>query len=196
MDDQQKQYSDRLVGLMDAVDDGIRQQRAYADDLQGEVDKLSHENDELKSMLHALLLAVEHDSHHGLADTMHMLEARAGALVDATETSGVLPSPLAHEPSAAPNTDTTAEATAAPESAPAASESPSALDVEDVPVTPPKPWDEETVAGAAAAESETAQESEDEEDESGASTSEFASPDVEERVKRLIEMTGGSSASG
>jgi hypothetical protein len=196
MDDQQKQYSDRLVGLMDAVDDGIRQQRAFADDLQGEVDKLAHENEELKTMLHALLLAVEHDSHHGLADTMQMLESRAGALVEATESTAALPSPHERDSSSAPDAPMTAEATAAPETEPSAPEGPSAHDVEDVPVTPPKPWDEETVSGAAASESESAQAAEDEEDESGGSTSEFTSPDVEERVKRLIEMTGGSSASG
>jgi len=73
--EQHGKYSERLIGLMDAIEESQRAKQA-------EIDRLAHENEQVRAMLHAILLAVEEGSRDRLSDAMRLLDARASRLVE------------------------------------------------------------------------------------------------------------------
>ncbi len=98
-------YSERLIHLMNAVEESQRRKQA-------EIDRLAHENEQVRAMLHAILLAVEEGSRDRLSDAMRLLDARATQLVEpAAAVAVVAPAePAADDPVAdAPAEDTAAE---------------------------------------------------------------------------------------
>ena len=74
-------YSDRLVSLMSAAEAQISEQSAEAAIRQAALDALLQENEQLRTMLHTLLLAVEAGNGKALAATMHDLEAKFSAML-------------------------------------------------------------------------------------------------------------------
>ena len=96
-------YSDRLVSLMSAAEAQISEQSAEAAIRQAALDALHQENEQLRTMLHTLLLAVEAGNGKALAATMHDLEAKFSAML-ATK---------ADDASAAAGDDTAADVEAA-----------------------------------------------------------------------------------
>src|SRR3990172_5420225 len=72
--EQHGRYSERLISLMDALEESQRRKQA-------EMERLAHENEQVRAMLHALLLAVEEGSRDRLSDAMRLLDVRASGLV-------------------------------------------------------------------------------------------------------------------
>lgn len=81
IDEQQRRYSERLISLMDALESSQEGRQTEAAALQGRIDALEHENGELRSMLHALLLGVEAGSRDSLAETLRNLDTRLSGMV-------------------------------------------------------------------------------------------------------------------
>jgi len=80
--EQHGKYSERLIGLMDAIEESQRAKQA-------EIDRLAHENEQVRAMLHAILLAVEEGSRDRLSDAMRLLDARASRLVEPAAAAAV-----------------------------------------------------------------------------------------------------------
>ena len=85
--EEHQRYSDRLVSLMNAAEAQISEQSAAAAMHQAALDTLHQENEQLRTMLHTLLLAVEAGNGKALAATMHDLEAKFSAML-ATKAEG------------------------------------------------------------------------------------------------------------
>jgi hypothetical protein len=93
-DDRQRKYGARLLDIMNVVESGLNGkqtelERRTADlekvtaDLEtvtSDLEQVKGENEQLRSMLHALLLAIESNSEDRLAKTMHSLDTMVSAL--------------------------------------------------------------------------------------------------------------------
>ncbi len=147
-DEQQRRYSERLIGLMDTIDEGLRVQQSREGEHQDQVNRIAHENEELKSMLHSLLLAIESGTRDTLSETMQMLEHRASGLVGQQdlpapeEPGGALPPPDETE-SLAPADQTESLALVdETESLAPVDETESLVPADDTPPPPPPPLPE------------------------------------------------------
>lgn len=81
IDEQERRYSERLIGLMNALEAGQEERQAEAAAHRARIADLERENGELRGMLHALLLGVEAGSRDTLAGTLRDLDARLSGLV-------------------------------------------------------------------------------------------------------------------
>ncbi len=116
--EEHQRYSDRLVSLMSVAEAQISEQSAEAAMRQAALDALHQENEQLRSMLHTLLLTVEAGNGKALAATMHDLEAKFSAML-ATKADAA-PTPEGDEPPAAVEaSDADTEADAPADEAPA-----------------------------------------------------------------------------
>ena len=135
--EQHGKYSERLIGLMDAIEESQRAKQA-------EIDRLAHENEQVRAMLHAILLAVEEGSRDRLSDAMRLLDARASRLVEpaaavavAAPAEPAVRNPVADAVAAEPAEDIAAEpAVEDIAAAPAAEDAAAGLPVEDVEAAP------------------------------------------------------------
>jgi len=90
IDERNRKYSEWLIDLMAAVEGSHRHKLAEIDQQKAEVARLSRENDDLRAMLHALLLAVEEGNRDRLTETIHELDTKASALVGVAAGGGSL----------------------------------------------------------------------------------------------------------
>ncbi len=81
IDEQQRRYSERLIGLMNALESSEEERQGEAAALRDRIGQLEHENGELRSMLHALLLGVEAGGRDSLADILRDLDTRLSGMV-------------------------------------------------------------------------------------------------------------------
>ena len=88
IDEQERRYSERLIGLMDALEAAQAEKQAEAEIYQAQIAQLEHENGELRAMLHALLLSVEAGSRDQLSHTLHDLDARLSSLLGRSAPAG------------------------------------------------------------------------------------------------------------
>jgi hypothetical protein len=93
--EEQVKYSARLIGLIDTVEDRLREQQAkieaqqaavagYNEALAKEEAQIGHlevENEHLRGMLHSLLQAIETGGRSGASEIMQTLEQKVGALI-------------------------------------------------------------------------------------------------------------------
>ena len=106
--EEHQRYSDRLVSLMGAAEAQISEQSAEAAMRQAALDSLHQENEQLRTMLHTLLLAVEAGKGKVLAATMHDLEAKFSTMLVTKaddETAGDVEAPAADAETGAPADD-------------------------------------------------------------------------------------------
>ena len=90
IDERNRKYSEWLIDLMAAVEASHRHKLAEIDQQKAEVARLSKENDDLRAMLHAILLAVEEGNRDRLTETIHELDTKASALVGVAAGGGSL----------------------------------------------------------------------------------------------------------
>lgn len=81
IDEQSKQYSLRRVERMNAIEGRVTEQQAEITRYESHIARLSHENEQLRDMLHALLIAIEGGNQDQLGDTMRDLDAKMSVLV-------------------------------------------------------------------------------------------------------------------
>src|SRR3989304_5257353 len=93
IDERNRKYSEWLIDLMAAVEASHRHKLAEIDQQKAEVARLSKENDDLRAMLHAILLAVEEGNRDRLTETIHELDTKASALVGVAAGGGSPPRP-------------------------------------------------------------------------------------------------------
>lgn len=97
--EENREYGERLAELVDSMDARIRDQQAEVESRQVEFDRLTHENEELRSMLLSLLLAVEGGGREQIGRTMRDLYARMSSLAGgAAAAPAVSPAPAVDEP--------------------------------------------------------------------------------------------------
>ncbi len=130
--EQGQKYSERVISLMVAIEDHLRDLRAQVETAkaadadrdaeitryQSEVAHSDQENEQLRKMLHSLLQAVEAGNSESLLETMQMLEAKVSALVSPQ------PTDVAQPADAAQPTDTAQPAAPPPVSDPPRAEAP------------------------------------------------------------------------
>jgi hypothetical protein len=89
IDEQHANYSGRLVTLIDAI-------RQSLDERQLAVDRVSQENEQLRTMLLSLLHAIEAGSGKGFSDIMNGIEGELSAMIAGSQGSSPVPeaSPL------------------------------------------------------------------------------------------------------
>ncbi len=152
--EENREYGERLAEMVDTMDARIRDQQAEFESRQADFDRLTHENEELRSMLLSLLLAVEGGGREQIGRTMRDLYARMNSLAggagaepamspapDVTEPREILPpdaglDDLDHadaSDSLFPPTQPESPPVTLPESAPASSESEAVPPLPDVP---------------------------------------------------------------
>ena len=90
IDERNRKYSEWLIDLMSAVEGSHRHKLTEIDQQKTEVARLSRDNDELRAMLHAILLAVEEGNRDRLTETIHELDTKASALVGVAAGGGSL----------------------------------------------------------------------------------------------------------
>ncbi len=90
IDERNRKYSEWLIDLMAAVEGSHRHKLAEIDGLKAEVARLGKENDDLRAMLQAILLAVEEGNRDRLTETIHELDTKASALVGVKAGGGSL----------------------------------------------------------------------------------------------------------
>ncbi len=83
-------YSERLISLMNAVESRILEQRdeiarhsSAHEHYTAKIEHSEQDNEQLRTMLHSLLQAIEADSQDKLAEAMQLLDQKASALVGA-----------------------------------------------------------------------------------------------------------------
>jgi len=93
--EEQAKYSERLIGLIDTVEDRLREQQAEIDRQQAsvaghdealakeqaQIHRLECDNEHLREMLHSLLQAIEAGGRNGAIEVMQTLEQKVGALI-------------------------------------------------------------------------------------------------------------------
>lgn len=84
VDEQHRKYSERLLDLMKSIEEGHGQWQAEVDQHRREVERVRGENEQLRSMLHSLLQAVDTGSRDRLCDTMRELDSKVSAIVGQT----------------------------------------------------------------------------------------------------------------
>lgn len=155
IDEQERRYSERLIGLMNAIEAAQTEKQTEAASHAARIAELERENGELRGMLHALLLGVEAGSRDTLAGTLRDLDSRLSWLL------GTAPVPVTQD---AVGLDTVLlgaeiEDTVAVEDAEldAAGEAPEDAEIEPETLADDEPMAEEPVTEEVAAE-ETAAE--------------------------------------
>ena len=78
MDEQQRHYSERLIGLIETIEAQLAAARGEIEKQIAENSRLTQENEELRSMLHSVLRSIEEKT---FTRTLQNLEARVSALV-------------------------------------------------------------------------------------------------------------------
>ncbi|MGF1628974.1 MAG: hypothetical protein ACFCUT_05855 [Kiloniellaceae bacterium] len=81
MDEQQRHYSERLIGLIETIETQLVTARGEIEKQIAENSRLTQENEELRSMLHSVLRSIEEKT---FTRTLQNLEARVSALVTTT----------------------------------------------------------------------------------------------------------------
>ncbi|MCB9946557.1 MAG: hypothetical protein H6842_01870 [Rhodospirillaceae bacterium] len=89
-----REYAERLAGLVETMDGRLREQRQEVEAIRTEFDRLKHENEELRGMLLSLLLSVERGGRAQLGQTMQELYARMSTLAGAVGMAPPLPPPV------------------------------------------------------------------------------------------------------
>ncbi len=136
INERRTKYSERLVGLIDAVEARLREQTAavqsQAEELASQIEISRHateENQAMRGMLHSLLRAIEAGSRDVLTDAMQAMDAKVSTLIAETETGGpvlspprqkVLPKPIAEVPPLDPVVEAEATPDVASEETPGA----------------------------------------------------------------------------
>lgn len=78
MDEQQRHYSARLIGLIETIEAQLAAARSEVERQIAENQRLSQENEELRGMLHSVLRSIEQKT---FTETLQNLESRVSALV-------------------------------------------------------------------------------------------------------------------
>ncbi len=100
-----KEYRERLMGLMSRIEEEIRCRRDVERQQAQEIERLSGENEDLRTMLMSLLQAVESGDPNSLDDTLGEMDTKVASLIGegqgapapATEASEA-DAPMADEP--------------------------------------------------------------------------------------------------
>ena len=98
IDEQQSHYSERVIGLIEAIEAQLAAARSEIENQIAENRQLAEENEELRGMLHSVLRSIEEKT---FTRTLQDLEARVSALVETdsgeTEVAVALSEGLARE---------------------------------------------------------------------------------------------------
>ena len=78
IDEQQRHYSDRVIGLIETIEAQLATARSEIENQIAEEQRLGLENEELRGMLHTVMRSIEEKT---FTQTMQNLEARVCALV-------------------------------------------------------------------------------------------------------------------
>jgi len=78
MDEQQRHYSERLIGLIETIEAQLADARGEIEKQIAENQRLGQENEELRTMLHSVLRSIEEKT---FTQTLQNLESRVSALV-------------------------------------------------------------------------------------------------------------------
>lgn len=158
LDEQDANYSERLIALMNAIEGRFREQQSEIEQqaeeigrqgkelagLSGRLNRTAEENEQLRGMLLSLLTAIEGGRHDSLAETMRELDCTVSALLQG--------SPQEAESRESPSgpVEESAEAAQAEDGAEAAEPNLSESETESAPVEAVGlEWDEAFDTGAA-----------------------------------------------
>ena len=86
VDDGHAQQFESLKGRLSAVKDGLVRTQGELEEQNQELARLTRENEQLRAMLHKLLLAIESSYGERLKDILHDIEGQIITLVDLTGT--------------------------------------------------------------------------------------------------------------
>ena len=78
MDEQQRHYSERVIGLIETIEAQLAEARGEIEKQISENQRLGQENEELRTMLHSVLRSIEEKT---FTQTLQNLESRVSALV-------------------------------------------------------------------------------------------------------------------
>jgi hypothetical protein len=81
---QHAKFSARLIELVDQLERQTSERRKEIETYVNEIARIRQERDQVKTMLHDLLHAIEAGSHAVLNDTLHELDRRASAILGET----------------------------------------------------------------------------------------------------------------
>ncbi|MFZ5790733.1 MAG: hypothetical protein ACOY3L_08555 [Pseudomonadota bacterium] len=81
MGEQQGKYSARLIQLMDRIEQRAAERERELDRHIGEMQRLKRDHEQVKTMLHALLAAIEAGGGDALMAALHEMDRKASALV-------------------------------------------------------------------------------------------------------------------
>ncbi len=128
IDERERSYSTRLINLIGGIEDQLRRHQSEIAEREARESVLEHENQELRAMLHSLLLAVEDGGQDQLGGAINDMDHRVTALLaghsaqSSSAEGEVAPAdPMAETPDAAATTEAQDD-DAAPMSESAASE--------------------------------------------------------------------------
>lgn len=100
IDERNLNFGQQLIGLIDIVEKGQRQLQDEIDRHETNIERLNGENEQLREMLHSLLLAIESSGRDRLAEIIHKLDKKVSALVGTTPAvDELLPVETARQPS-------------------------------------------------------------------------------------------------
>ncbi len=95
-----REYRDRLMGLISRIEEEIRcrrdveqQQVKEIERLSGEVDRVSGENEQLRTMMMSLLTAVEDGDTDILGDTLNDMDSKVATLIGEGQGASAAPAP-------------------------------------------------------------------------------------------------------
>ena len=92
-----KEYRERLMGLMSRIEEEIRCRRDVERQQAQEIERLSVENEELRTMLMSLLQAVETGDPNSLDDTLGMMDTKVATLIGEGQGAPVNDDPAAED---------------------------------------------------------------------------------------------------
>ncbi len=104
INDQKRQITQHLLSLMDRIEAGLGERRADFERQAAEIERLTGENEELRGMLHQLLLSLESGDDDTMSDALGALDAKVAALIGAGATPAT---PIEEIPAAVPVYDST-----------------------------------------------------------------------------------------
>ncbi len=110
IDSSQRRYSERLIGMMNAVEEDLAQKQVQFEENKALISAMSHENQQLRSMLHTLLLAIEAAGNDQTAEIMRQIDGKLAAIVETkapasegeVQTAETAAPAVAPQPAAAP----------------------------------------------------------------------------------------------